>query len=240
MTVQMVKSIQYRKTSRLKDLIDRTEWWDMQGLLFAKGHSVGSLLEDLDKYKNSRQHSLAASASYLKRCAVMDVDFDAWYSKLVEESPSPLFWSSGDDVEISFPEINLALIMLDYWALRLVLSTTVDIITSQVPKEIPPSVAGFVNHLRAAHNATKQVELASNIMLSIPFCMKDENGVSSSQKCLFSGRVALFALRRHPSEKLAKYEKTFLDLQVKKGLKFAKDIDKKEMTHWEAHISEGK
>ncbi|KAH8601141.1 hypothetical protein B0O99DRAFT_249659 [Bisporella sp. PMI_857] len=232
----MIKSLQYRKTSRLKNLVDKAEWWDMQGLLFAKGHSLGALLEDLDKYKNSTDHSLSASAAYLKRCYAMDLDFASWYNNLAEESPSPILWRSGDEPQIQFANINLALVMLDYWALRLILTTTIDLICGQVPKEVPSSVADFVAQLKAVHGSERQVELATNIMDSMPFCMKDEHGVSSSQKCLFSGRVALFALRRHSSEKLSDYEKTFSDLQSKKGLRFAQDIDKKEMTGWTPHI----
>jgi len=234
----MIKSIQYRKTSRLKDLVDKTVWWDKQGILFAKGHTLGALLEDLDRYKNSGQHDLQAAATYLKRCAALDAEFEGWYTELIVESPSPIYWTSGEGPEIIFTDINLALVMLDYWALRLVLSTTIDIICSQVPKEVPAAIQGFVGQLKGTHGKEKQVMLASNIMLSMSFCMHDENGVSSSQKCLFSSRVALFCLRRYESDQLPKYEQAFLDLQVKKGLKFAQDIHKKEQTGWTSHISE--
>lgn len=51
----MIKSIQFRKKSRLLDLIDQIEWWDAQGMLFAKGHVLGGLLQDLDIYKKCGQ-----------------------------------------------------------------------------------------------------------------------------------------------------------------------------------------
>ncbi|KAG9248033.1 hypothetical protein BJ878DRAFT_538710 [Calycina marina] len=129
----MVKSLQYRKTSRLKELIDQTVWWDMQGILFAKGHRLGNLLEDLDTYKTSAQHSLQASAGYLQLCAGLDMEFGSWYQDLLAESPSPIYWTSGNEPELLFPNINLALLLLDYWALRLALSTSIDIICSNVP-----------------------------------------------------------------------------------------------------------
>jgi len=234
----MVKSLQYRKTSRLKELVDKTEWWDKQGVLFSKGHNLGALLEDLDRYKKSGAQDLSAAATYLKRCYALDAEFEQWYGQLATESTLPIYWTSENEPETEFASISLALLMLDYWALRLILTTTIDIICSQVPEEVPPAIRAFVDQLKIAHSSVKQVELASNIMLSMPFCMREEHGVSSSQKCLFSGRVALYALRRYPSERLAKYEQTFLDLQVKKGLKFAQDIDKKEMTVWTPLISE--
>ena len=234
----MVKSIQYRKTSRLKDLVDKTVWWDNQGMLFAKGHTLGALLHDLDQYKESGQQDLQAAATYLKRCAALDLDFNKWYSELIADSSSPMYWNSGEEPDIIFQDINSALILIDYWALQLILSTTIDIICSQVPANIPPAIQGFVDQLKTTHGKEHQLMLASNIMLSMPFCMQDENGVSSSQKCLFSGRVALFCLRRYQSDQLDMYEQRFLDLQVKKGLQFAQDIHQKEQTGWTPHISE--
>jgi len=240
----MVKSVQYRKKSRLKDLIDKIQWWDTQGILFAMGHTLGALMEDLDIYKNSGEHSIPASAMYLKRCTSLDADFEGWYDELLENSPCPIHWAPhyeehGKEDDLVFANLDLAHLMLDYWALRLILTTTIDIICSQIPKEIPPSILTMVESLKAEHGKAKQLEYATNIVSSLPYCMRAEYGLSSSQKCLFSGRVALYALRRYPSEKLPEYEQTYLDLTAKKGLRFARDIDKKEMTKWTAHISEG-
>lgn len=86
------------------------------------------------------------------------------------------------------------------------------------------------------------MEFATNIMSALPYCMKPEYGVSSSQKCLFSGRVALFALRRwlgNGDERLGHYEEVYLDLTAKKGLKFAKDMTKQEPTSWSPYVQEG-
>jgi len=88
--MKMVKSVQYRKTSRLKDLIDKIQWWDTQGILFAKGHTLGALMGDLDFYKNSGEHSIPASAMYLKRCVSLDAEFERWYDELMENSPCPI------------------------------------------------------------------------------------------------------------------------------------------------------
>jgi hypothetical protein len=62
--------------------------------------------------------------------------------------------------------------------------------------------------------------------------------VASSQKCLFSGRVSLFAHRRYRSIKLPEYEAMYMDLTAKKGIRFAKDIERKVMVGWSPHISE--
>jgi len=237
----MIQSLQYRKASRIKDLVDSISWWDMQGVLFAKGHALGALIQDLDRYKNFGPHTLAASATYLKRCCALNTEFEDWFEQLIGESPSPIYWTGSGtkkSIGISFASLYLAHLMLDYWTLRLILSTTIDIICSEVPKDIPPTMRNFIETLKLDHGNARQIELATNIMRSIPFCLKDEYGASSSQKCLFSGRVALYALRRHPSEQLTKFQATFLELTIKKGLRFAQDIDKKEMTSWTPVLSE--
>jgi len=260
----------------LKDLIDKITWWDTQRQLFAKGHSLGALMDDLDRYKNSGKHSIPESAMYLKSCTTLDAEFESWYEELLENSPCPIHWTpyhqeSGKESQIVFANLHLAHLMLDYWALRLILTTTINIVCKQVPKEVPASVRGVVDHLLEEHGKTRQLELAENIMLSMPYCMNavspilitlnflslwmvylsisnifskswlihiKEHGVSSSQKCLFSGRVALYALRMYSTEKLPEYEETYADLTAKKGLRFAKEIDRKVMTGWSPHLSE--
>lgn len=232
----MIRSLQYRKTSRLKGLIDQIEWWDMQGKLFGKGHSIGSLLEELDNYKASGKHNLVASAAYLKRCVQLNTELESWYDVLAIDAPAPLYWNDDQagrpDAEISFLDLSLAHLMLDFWALRLILATTISIICSQVPVEVPSTFRDMLRQLDDDHGKTRQIELATNIMDAMPYCMKDDHGVASSQKCLFSGRVALFALRRYSFSHLARYESMFRDLSEKKGLRFAQDINRKEMTGW--------
>lgn len=237
----MIRSLQYRKTSRLKSLIDKIEWWDLQGKLFAKGHTIGSLLEELDLYKTSGQHSLAASAQYLKRCVELNAELICWYDDLVIDSPSPIYWMNDQEGlpgEISFANLSLAHLMQDFWALRLVLTTTISIICSQAPEGVPITFRNMLKQLDTEHGKASQVELATKIMESMPYCMKDEHGASSAQKCLLSGRIALFALRRHSSEQLVKYETIFRDLSDKKGLRFAQDISRAEQTRWTPVISE--
>jgi hypothetical protein len=238
----MIRSLQYRKKSRLKTLIDEIEWWDMQGKLFAKGHTMGALLEELDLYKNSGQHSLVASAQYLKRCVELNAELESWYDELKDDSPSPIYWTAGQkgrpETEITFANLSLAHLMQDYWALRLVLTTTISIICSQVPEGVPITFQNMLKSLDTQHGKTGQLELATNIMESMPYCMKDEHGISSSQKCLLSGRIALFALRRYGSEQLERYETMFRDLSDKKGLRFAQDISKAEQTGWTPVLAE--
>ena len=237
----MVKSIQYRKTSLLKDLVDKVEWWDMQGELFAKGHTFGALLEDLDRFKNSGQANMAAAAQCLQRCCKLDTEFESWYRQLVAESPSPMYLKStlpGEETRVNFAGLYHAHLMLDFWALQLALSTTIDIICSQVPMEVPVAMRNFIDHLQFLHGKARQLELATTIMQSLSYCMNEEYGLASSQKCLFAGRVALFSLRRHSAENIASYEAKFMELTLKKGLRYAQDISQDMRSAWTADISE--
>jgi hypothetical protein len=237
----MVKSLQYRKASLLIDLVGKIQWWDMQGQLFAKGHTLGALFEEIDRYRNSGRVNVAIATQYIKRCCKLDSEFETWSRQLLEVSPSPMYWKfepPGMEPAILFTSLYHAHLMLDFWALRIALSTTIYVICSQAPKDIPVSMRNFIEHLKIEHGSSRQIELATSIMLSLQYCMKEEYGVASSQKCLFSGRVALYTLRCYPSEQLASYEAKFLDLTLKKGLRYAQDISIGMRSNWTAVITE--
>lgn len=152
-----------------------------------------------------------------------------------------MYWKSklpGAQAAISFSSLYHAHLMLDFWALQLALSYTIDVICNQVQNEITTSMRQFVEKLKLVHNPRRHNELATNIMSSLPFCMNDENGLASSQKCLFAGRVALFSLRSHSSENLASYEAIFMELTHRKGLRYAQDISQDMKSSWTAELAE--
>jgi hypothetical protein len=262
----MVKCIQYRKKSILKDMIDQIEWRQNDLILFSKGHALGALLQDLDAYAASGPASidLLGSSQRLGRLLALDVELQIWYRQLLRESPSPLYWQtkSGGEAQsgLSFASLQLAHLMLDYWALRLILSVTVATLchqlsmadpllrsSSQSPRndlnndadEIPiqaRDIVNFVRQSRMEHSGARHLELAINIMESLPFCMDAGNGISSAQKCLFSARVSLFLLQRHPSlENLASYEALYEELAINTGLNFATGVGKT-LGRWEKRV----
>lgn len=205
-------------------------------------HVVGALLDELDRYKNSGNYSLPASAQYLKQCVHVNAELEHWYEDLKKESPSPIFWAEDNKAlpgfRLSFANLTLAQLMQDYWALRLVISTTISVIVSQAPKEVPVTFQNMLKQLDLQHGTAGQLKLSTSIMESMGYCMRDEHGAGASQKCIFSGRVALYSLRHSPPEQLRIYEKLFRDLSEKKGLRFAEDIDKMEMSKWTPVLTE--
>jgi len=261
----MVKSIQYRKKSILKDMIDKIEWRQRDMLLYSKGHTLGALLQNLDLYVLSGPEniSILGLTQRLGTFLALDVELQIWYWQLLQEFPSPLYWpttSEGNDTAaFSFRSLQLAHLMLDYWALGLIVSVTIATLCQQIPHQERPvengsrspansarseadessdesrDVLSFVHRAKVDHNGARHMELALRIMESVPFCMDTEHGLSSSQKCLFGARVAMFLLERHPPKKFATYQAIYNALSINKGLNFAKGIGST-LQRWETKV----
>jgi hypothetical protein len=246
-------------------MIDKVQWQQRDLILWSKGHAIGALLQDLDEYAAVRpeHHSPLGLTQHLRTALAIDAELQIWYQQLLQESPSPLYWpttgNGQDEGGFSFVNLQLAHLLLDFWALRLIVSVTVTALSHQIPlptlkldwqspagstdsdsEEMPSharDVVTFIHQARAEYNACQQMELATNIMESLPFCMKDENGISSSQKCLFGARVALILLKRRQSEKLATYEALYDSLSADKGFSWAKGVESTESIRtWEKKI----
>lgn len=262
----MVKCLQYRRKSILKDMLDKIEWRQRDSVLYTKGHTLGALLQDLDLYTASGPGNIniPGLTQRLGRLLALDVELQIWYQQLIQDSPSPLYWPTAPEVQdlgaFSFANLQLGHLMLDYWALRLILSATVTMICARIPIGSPPvkhenggqstesthsgpgeisvqarDIAIFIQQVNAEHNGVRQLGLATNIMESLPFCMNAENGISSSQKCLFGARVAFFLLQRRPPKNFAAYEAMYNALSVNRGLSFAKDVGRT-LQRWEATV----
>ena len=265
----MVKCLQYRKKSILKDMIDQIEWRQRDLILFSKGHTLGALLQDLDAYAASGpgKISIVGLTQRLGRLLALDIGLQMWYRQLLQDTPSPLYWptmSDGQDSDrLSFTSLQLAHLMLDYWALRLIVSVTIATLCQQMPvpdrlvkndsqrsptdlphsshsgrDEIPVQqrdVVSTIKQAKAEYNGVQQMGLAVSIMESLPFCMNAENGISSSQKCLFGARVAMFLLERHPPQRFPIYQGLYNDLSANKGFSFAKSVGST-LKQWEGAV----
>ena len=147
----MIQCIQFRKSSFLGDPDWVTIPWDGTGKdacqrLYDKGFALAALLEKMDNtdFTNAETRTSQLS-SYLQRCCELHADFEAWYQELLQQSPSPLYWTTESNIPagsardpltndapesqilppFSFPNLRLAYITATFWALKLVLSGSI-------------------------------------------------------------------------------------------------------------------
>jgi hypothetical protein len=268
----MTKALQYRKKSLLKDMMDQIEWRQNDLILFSKGHALGAILQDLDEFAaNPSNFSLAKASQFFTCLLAVDAELLTWYDQVLQESPSPPFWRGqvalahgNNGYDVSFASLQLAHLLLDYWALRLIIGVTLDMLCEKLillspvlakavadspqntPSHSPSSahdspamqlyhLAKVVRKCQTEYAQPRQIALGTTIMDSLPYCMDVNNGISSSQKCLFGARVALFLLQKFPSDKLKGYEKIYMDLSANKGINWASGVGST-MQNWDAEV----
>lgn len=260
----MIQCIQFRKSSFLGD----SDWlkipWgdtgkDIYQRLYDKGFALGALLEEMDNanFTNAETRSSQLS-SYLQRCSEMHMDFQAWYQELLRQSPSPLYWTTMSNLAsssatesptndaphsqtlspFSFPSLRLAYITATFWALKLILSSTIALTcgeilfsasttkSSSAEPDTTIDLKNTAHRLLSQHGSTQRLELATNIMRSMAYSLNDSMGLLGAAKSLFPLRVALFALRQQPGEELKWCQAVYQGLETKKGLLYAREIAK--------------
>ena len=193
----------------------------------------------------------------LGRLSSLDEEMNLWYREILEVSPPPLYWHTqttslgwhlGEAVEprtlppFAFHTLRLANITVTYWGLGLILSNTIALTCQQVlttitgmpaqsssstsPRAIHDLETTSV-HLLEVHKSSHRLELATNIIRSMPYCLSDNMGLMGAQKSLFAMRTALFALQRYaPGEELKWCQAMYQELHSKKGLRYAREIAK--------------
>ena len=263
-TVQMIQCIQFRKSSFLGDSDWLTIPWGDTGKeiyqrLYDKGFALGALLEEMDNTNlTTAETRIWQLSSYLQRCSEMHLDFEAWYQELLMQSPSPLYWITKSNIPpdsiresppidasdsqtlspFSFPSLRLAYITATFWALKLILSSTIALTcgailsrgnaTQSFSAHSHPAVElrNVAHRLLSQHGSHQRLELATNIMRSMAYSLNDSMGLLGAAKSLFPLRVALFALRRQPGEELKWCQAVYQELEMKKGLRYAREIAK--------------
>ena len=260
----MIQCIQFRKSSFLGDSAWLTVPWsdtgkDVYQLLYDKGFALGALLEEIDdtNLTNAETRSTQLS-SYLQRCSEIHMDFEAWHQELLKQSPSPLYSTTKSNIPsattrqfppshapeaqtlspFSFPSLRLAYITATFWALKLILSSTIALTCGAIlssksatqsisaDPDLAVDLRNTAHRLLSLHGSSQRLELATNIMRSMAYSLKDSMGLLGAAKSLFPLRVALFALRRQPGEELKWCQAVYQELETRKGLRYAREIAK--------------
>ena len=150
----------------------------------------------------------------------------------------------------TFHSLRFANIVGTYWSLKLHLSNNIALeckhvlsINAQRPlqsasstsleNEMSQDLEIMSLHLLEKYTSAHRLELATNIIRSMPYCLKDDMGLLGAQKSLFALRTALFVLRLYPSEelKLKWCQTMYQDLYNRKGLRYAREIAKTDGRH---------
>ena len=186
----------------------------------------------------------------------LDKEMSFWFQRIQKESSSPLYWhdeslshswhSEGALQPCKLPpfafrNLLLANTIVAYWGLQLVLSNTIALACEHVLSMSPQISAQSSSNtsprtfqdlqtislqLLEAHAGPCRLELATNIVRSMPYCLNDDMGLMGAQKSLFAMRVSLFELQSHPHKELKWCQAMYQDLYSRKGLRYAREIAK--------------
>lgn len=258
----MVQCIQFRKSSFLGDSEWSTIPWgaigkDVYQRLYDKGFALAALLEEMDSNDLTNAETRTSQlSSYLQRCSEMYEGFEVWYRELLQQSPSPLYWipesnmPAGNSREsltheatefrtlppFSFSSLRLAYITATFWALKLVLSSTIALTCGSILSSASANQSSSIypdpavdlrktaHQVFSQHGGPQRLELATNIMRSMPYSLNDSMGLLGAAKSLFPLRTALFCLRRQPGEELKWCQAVYQELENRKGLRYAREI----------------
>ncbi|MCJ1420561.1 hypothetical protein MMC32_006918 [Xylographa parallela] len=263
----MIMALRERKASFFGSEIWATQPWGREAKsvpqkLYDKGFALAAVLEEMDASRRSTDDVTPAEQiiRFLSRCLEIDNELEAWYQEFLEDSPSPLYWirpaddndlrditnsstTSMNDTAYEFASLHLAHVTMNYWAVRIILSSAVAGICKNVPPGIFDARNGFpedstkavdernsssytsqrfIEAMASKYSIDQRIELASSIVLSVPYCMDEKMGLFGSQKTLFPLGTTLSVLETLPGEDSARCQKLYQQLTTKKGLQFAR------------------
>lgn len=232
---------QKRKDQRQKDIFQKLD---------DHGFAMGALLEDIDNADLANGNAGTEEIQkYLRRCSAMNARFNLWYQDFVRGSKGPAYWLTpiNDSIELgptdeyraltsdnnrpfSFPDLQVANILLLYWVLKLAISRTITNICSTAlstptpTSPTPTPLQTTARQMLLEHGETSRLENATKIMRSMPYCLHDSMGLLGAQKSWFALRAALLSLRKSEFEELELCAQMYKDLYEKKGLGYAKQV----------------
>ena len=254
----MLQSIHLRKASPLGSYEWCARQWSRKGqdryskdasqMLRDNGFALAALLEEVDNAVLTQEHpDTEVMQKYLRCCSAMDARLNLWYEDFTGTSDDPAYWltSRDDSIELGsvndhwassckniqpfcFPNPETANITNLYWALKLVISSTIADIcsialsTPTSPKATPLQVMAL--QMLVKHGEEGRFENATNIMRSMPYCLHDSTGFMGAQTSLITLRVTVLSLGKSRIKELNLCRQLYGDLYEKKGLGLAKEV----------------
>lgn len=170
---------------------------------FDKGIALAALFEQMDS-ANTRSLIFKVSdfACYLQKLFNVDMTLAQWFQEFLREGPAPSTDSYLDESPapsslppFAFLSFRVAKTIVSSWTLRTVLSKTVALTCGAIlsndspfPPEFASAQVGLdseAQYILSQHGDALRMELATNILRSMPYCTDDNTGILGTQKSLF-------------------------------------------------------
>lgn len=178
---------------------------------------------------------------------------ELWNESFLRESSKPLYWRRDAAVNcletdgfpfastLEFHSLRAALTTIMFWALQLVLSST---IYHHLLFQLQPSQLEDINKnlgysrepFYMKYSVSFMVGIAENIAGTVPYLMHPDMGTVACQRLLFPLRVAMSIFQPRPGPELAWFKFVFRKLASEKGIKFGEGIAKSGQT-WGVSLS---
>lgn len=228
--------------------------------LYEIGADLTAILASADSFKLKQGNVAFASESItlVQDCRKLEAKLDAWLQEMNGEVPAPHYWAHLSNIanpiddrenrkifpiSFHFPNISIAKVLMDYWALAIIVYSTSSLIyesflgadgldrpahpaddqhasaRAYVPKgdALPPP--------SRAQNPGLTKTLADNIAQSMEYCLCKDMGMLGPQWTLFALRVALQSYRAFPASlELEWLQAMHVRICDEKGVKFSRTI----------------
>lgn len=269
----MIQDIQYRRASTFAQPQWRSSPYrkHVKGpdqKLYDIGSELSAIIAEADKSKSMSNDQAFTSKrlTLLEQCRKLNGEIDTWFESLKDEIPPPHYWpefsnlqNPVDDYEdrktypvsFRFPNLFIAKVLLDYWALSIILHSTIFQLYKSLMGETRPRpnrpehpADGWRAQARANLPESYTIpppkvvqtpgmirSLADNIAQSMEYCLSKDMGILGSQWALFSLRAALQTYRYFPDSKELLWLQAVHDrISYEKGVKFSSAIASRSWT----------
>ena len=231
----MIQDLQGRRASAFNSPEWQSAPWrkhkkGLDQLLYDIGAELATILADADRSKliQSNRAFFTERMKHVEDCQKLDDKLEAWYDQLNQDIPSPHYWAEFSNMQnpiddregrkifpiaFRFANIYMAKILIDYWALSILLYSTSLLACQSFTAEMQPHGPEHPaddQHARAkaavprgqgipapriSQNPLLIMTMADNIAQSMEYCLLKDMGTLGPQWALFGLRVAMQTYR---------------------------------------------
>ena len=238
-SLQMIYSVQFRKTTFLNSEKWRTTPWkhakkDALFRLWEHGFDFGAAIEVMDKSRAQGSLNPTDTLQFLHQFQKISNNMDLWLQKFLAESPNAM-QEAKYPKPLAFQSVPLATTYLTYCSLKLVVTYVMHTVGVSVTAS-SANVRDLQNFWQddsfgdvlERHTTAHCLELSTTILRAMPYMLRDDMGLMAAQHAMFPLRVALFYLTRHGGEELEWCRQVYNLLSSKKGLRHAEKLSQQE------------